>query len=186
MMRWLRWAAVSLVAAGALWSLDRFCVRAWKCNAIVTQVERTTEAMYAHADSFVVKARARANIDLLQPCLEGCGAARRTQALVAMAANYRILNDREHALAAYRESLKIDWRPEIYLNLAEVEYESGRREAAIRHYAMVMAVAPFMIDYVPGAPVFETANHIPTDILPAVLAMVPEARQALMRGERGG
>ena len=103
---------------------------------------------------------------------------------MVLAACYRILNDGQRAAEAYREALKLDCRPEIYLNLAQVEYELGDRAAATRHFAMVMAVAAFLIDYEPGAKGITTTEHIPTDILQATLKMVPAARRALIDGQR--
>jgi tetratricopeptide (TPR) repeat protein len=184
-MKWLRIAAAIAVVAIAGWALNRFCLEAWRCNNTVSQAERATVASFdLAAGSLTVKARTRTYAERLLPCLEHCPAAQRVEALVVLAADYRMLNDLPRAVAAYRESLKIDFRPEIYFNLAEVEYELGERDAATRHFAVVMAVAPFMIDYSPGAQAFMTANNIPTDVLPAVLAAVPAMRQALMNGER--
>jgi len=183
-MKWLRFAGAAVVVAIAAWTLDVVCVREWRCSATVSQIERATSAMFAFSDALAVKASTRANLERLEPCLHACDASRRVEALMVLAAGYRILNDRPHAARAYREALNLDCRPEIYLNLAEVEYELGQRPMATRHFAMVMAMAPFLIDYEPGAKGIMTAEHIPTDILPTVLATVPAARRALIDGER--
>jgi hypothetical protein len=183
-MKGLRVAAVAAVLALAVWALDRFCLESWRCNAAISQAERATMATFDLSATLSVKTRTRTYVDRVLPCVEHCPASQRVEGLVVLAADYRMIGDLRHAAEAYLESLKIDCRPEIYFNLAEVEYELGQRDAATRHFAIVMAIAPFMIDYSPGAGTFETANHIPTDILPNVLASLPAVREAVMRGER--
>ena len=183
-MKWLRAAAALLPLLLAGWALDRTCLHAWHCNATVTQAERNTSAMFGFADALAVKASTRTTLVPLEACLHACDAAHRVQALMVLAASYRILNERPQAANAYRQALELDCRPEIYLNLAEVEYELGQREAATRHFAMVLAMAPFMIDYEPGAKEITTAEHIPTDLLYPALAMVPAARRELIAGRR--
>lgn len=50
----------------------------------------------------------------------------------------------QHAQAAsyYKAALRLDQRPEIYLNLAAAEMDLGMREESIKHYALAYEFEP--------------------------------------------
>lgn len=182
-MKWLRGGGVLLVFGLALWAIDRLCVLPWRCNNVIRQVNNATVAMFERSDSLVVKVRTRSNITRLVQCLD-CPSSARVDVLMGLAAAYRILNEPRSAIDAYRAALRLDCRPELYLNVATVEYEVGDRKAAIRHFAMSMALASFLIDYAPGAPAYLTEQHLPTDIERQVDDTIPQAKQWLINQQR--
>jgi tetratricopeptide (TPR) repeat protein len=57
------------------------------------------------------------------------------------------LGQRDEAIRQYREALKIDQRPEIYLNLGNTLYNVGRREEAIEAFARLVSFTTFMVNY---------------------------------------
>ena len=68
------------------------------------------------------------------------------------AASSLVLGANDAAVDQYREALKIDRRPEIYLNLGTALYNSGRRQEATVAFARLYAFTSFMVNYDPDVP----------------------------------
>jgi len=119
--------ALLTVAAGAA-AFYYFCLLPYRCNRIYSVQIAATEAAYQSAPSVGGRIAARRNIDVLWQCR---GATCRNVGIdMLLAANYRILGQDDEAIRCYRDALRLDQRPEIYLNLAFAELASGDRNAA--------------------------------------------------------
>ncbi|HEY0788859.1 MAG TPA: hypothetical protein VGE86_09465 [Thermoanaerobaculia bacterium] len=63
-----------------------------------------------------------------------------------IAANYRLLNAAVPAIEAYVKAVEIEERPELYLYLGTIEWQVGRREAAIAHLARAVRFSDKMLE----------------------------------------
>lgn len=63
---------------------------------------------------------------------------------LARGGQYYLLGRSEAALAAYREALALEPRPEIYLNLSRAYAQAGQREEADRLFAVVRQLDPHL------------------------------------------
>jgi tetratricopeptide (TPR) repeat protein len=68
---------------------------------------------------------------------------------LARGSQYLLLGRAEEAVAAYREALAIEPRPEIYLNLGRAQLGAGDREAARESFRRALALDPFLRQDVP-------------------------------------
>jgi tetratricopeptide (TPR) repeat protein len=62
--------------------------------------------------------------------------------LVAKGSQYLLLRRPQEAIAAYRQALALEPRPEIHLNLARAYRMAGRAEAARRHREIAVLLDP--------------------------------------------
>ena len=87
------------------------------------------------------------------------------------------------AVEQYRAALKIDRRPEIYLNLGTALYNSGRKQEAAVAFARVYAFAGFMVNYDPGVPWSgeRVLDLVPTELREQVIRLAAEQRALLGR-----
>ena len=68
---------------------------------------------------------------------------------LARGSQYLLLGRAQEAVAAYREALAIEPRPEIYLNLGRAQLGAGDREAARESFRRALALDPFLREDVP-------------------------------------
>jgi len=122
-----RIVAVVVVALGAC-AFYLFCVLPYRCNVVKKTQLLSTQYAFDRAGTTVGTIRARQNVDALLRCADViCGD---VSLDMLLAANYRVLRQYDQAIAHYRDALGRDPRPEIYVNLAEVEIAIGDRNAA--------------------------------------------------------
>lgn len=63
-----------------------------------------------------------------------------------IAANYRLLNAAVPAIEAYLKAVELEERPELYLYLGTIEWQIGRREAAIAHLTRAVRFTDKMLE----------------------------------------
>ncbi len=71
-------------------------------------------------------------------------------ARVALGAQHLLLGHAESAIAAYRQALALEPRPEIYLNLARAQRLAGRDEEARAELATALRLAPHLATQIPS------------------------------------
>lgn len=69
---------------------------------------------------------------------------------VALAGQYMLLGRYDTAIDGYRAALEVEPRPEIYLNLGNALFASGRSDEAREAYAKAVALAPHLRRLVPA------------------------------------
>ncbi len=130
-MRVLRGAASLLVVTAAGCALYLFCVLPYRCNVLKKAQLGATQFAFDHAQAPSGRLAARRAIDAFAPCLNAL--CRDVSLDMLAAANARVLGRADEAADLYLDALRRDVRPEIYLNLAEVELQLGNRKAAREH-----------------------------------------------------
>ena len=75
---------------------------------------------------------------------------------IPIARGSQYLSRPEPAEAAYREALRLEPKSEIYLDLGRAQWMAGRREEALRNFALAVRLDPGLIHLLPtgasGAP----------------------------------
>jgi tetratricopeptide (TPR) repeat protein len=75
---------------------------------------------------------------------------------IARGSQYLLMSRPEPAEAAYREALRLEPKSEIYLDLGRAQWMAGRREEALRNFALAVRLDPGLIHLLPtgasGAP----------------------------------
>src|SRR5512132_1561082 len=125
-------------SVAAVWYL---VVVPWRCDLVCARTENRTRTAFSNRVSDQnAHILARTSIDEIKPCLESDP----TNVALYMieAANFRILNRPEDAIAVYSRALQYDRRPELFLNLGLVQLETGRREEAIRNLELAVRFNP--------------------------------------------
>lgn len=127
----LRGAAALLVALVAGGALYFFCVLPYRCNVVKKAQLGATNFAFEHARTPTGRLAARRNVDAFAPCLNAL--CRDVSLDILVAANDRVLGRSDEAIRLYLDALRLDVRPEIYVNLAETELTLGNRKAAREH-----------------------------------------------------
>lgn len=133
-------AAVALVAQTGR-TVDR--IRGSKELRVVTMVSREMERAGKSPPQLVAgNLRLLREAARLDPTTVGVP--------VALAGQYMLLERYDSAVDLYREALEIEARPEIYLNLGNALFVSGRREEAREAYRNAVLLAPRLRRLVPA------------------------------------
>jgi tetratricopeptide (TPR) repeat protein len=76
---------------------------------------------------------------------------------IARGSQYYLLGRPESAEEAYREALRLEPRPEAYLDLGRAQWLAGRRDEAARNFGVALRLEPHLARELPsGAPTGET------------------------------
>lgn len=144
-VRWITTLAVwSAALAGCWW----YVVKPHDCNRIEGDVQRSIERLArSQSDPALTVPAARQNIARLTPCLACAPDVNRAMVL---AANLRFAGRQEEAIAAYRDALRYDQRPELYLNLAQTQFDMGDETEGLKTLTKACLAAPNLVDYVPS------------------------------------
>ncbi len=139
-------AAIASIICGT--AVVRDAVPRLRCNRTETILERRTLAAYQAYDFSAVAPGARRNLMEARECL--AQDPMNVNLHMIAGANYRILGRFDEAAAEYREALRYDRRPELYLNLGQTLIAANRHEQGVQ--ALVAAARFYgdegMIDYV--------------------------------------
>ena len=119
-----RFAALAVVAA-CFFAFYEFCYLPYRCNRLKNAYLGATEQAYQRLGTPEGSIAARRNIAALQECMSP--SCRDVSLDMLVAANYRIVGRYQDAIALYRDALRFDRRPEIYLNLSATEIAVGNR-----------------------------------------------------------
>jgi tetratricopeptide (TPR) repeat protein len=140
-----RLIALVLVASGA-YAFYLFCYLPYRCNLIKKSTTLSTEDAYAHIGTPEGSIKARRNLSALRTCLNlGC---RDVSSEMIAAANYRVLGRNDEAIRLYREALRLDPRPELYVNLGAAELAAGDRDAARDDALSGALFSPFSVRFI--------------------------------------
>lgn len=142
--RWLAWGFVALLGLALAGQTARWRDR-MRAGRLLRQAELVTELVQ----------RGRAPRRMLAGNLI---ALRQAAALdpaeigipIARGAQHLLLGNPEAAVAAYRQALELEPRPEIYLNLGRAELAAGRREEARRAFRRAVELDPKLAPLVPA------------------------------------
>ncbi|HWM94020.1 MAG TPA: tetratricopeptide repeat protein [Thermoanaerobaculia bacterium] len=140
----LVWIVVPLLALALLAQTDRLRDRL-TAGRMLRQVEMISLAAMARGQ--VPRGLFPANLELLRrasaldPAEVGIPVARGTQ--------YLLLGNGASAASAYREALKMEPRPEIYLNLGRALATAGETEEARRNFRLALQLDPRLESEVP-------------------------------------
>jgi tetratricopeptide (TPR) repeat protein len=137
-----RLIATAVFAAG-MYALYAFCLLPYRCNQIKSERLRLTEDAYSRGGTPEGSLRARRNITALMPCMRpGC---RDVSLYMMVAANDRVLGRYDEAIRLYREALRLDHRPELYVNLGAAEAAAGDRIAARNDMVRAGLFSPWIV-----------------------------------------
>lgn len=131
-MTWPRRLGAVAVAAVAAVALHRLVVIPYRCNVIEGQVSRATERVWSERESYRAREVAQRNVALIEECASRC----RTDVNLAMllGSNLWILGRHDAALQQYREALRYEHRPELYMALGLAQSKAGMPEEALANF----------------------------------------------------
>ncbi len=143
---WPYWLVLALLIAGLAGQL-RLTVTRLGASRALSQVELRSKAALAagrssrllFAENLQILRRA-ARLDPLEPGVP-----------IARGAQHLVLGSAEAAEEAYTDALRLEPRPEIYLNLGRAQLLAGTREAARQSFATAVTLDPNLAPYVPAA-----------------------------------
>lgn len=134
--------ALATVVAGA-YAFYAFCLLPYRCNRLKNALIRPSERAFQRAGTPEGSIAARQNLAALQECMRA--SCRDVSLDMIAAANYRVISRNQEAIALYRDALRLDRRPEIYLNLAATEIAAGDRSGARVEMVRAAMFNPWMI-----------------------------------------
>jgi tetratricopeptide (TPR) repeat protein len=147
-MKIVRWLATLVIWSAAVAAIAAFVVRPQRCNVIEGEVQRSVDRVTSvPTDETVTVPIARQNIARLSPCMDCADGVNRAMVL---AANYRLMGQYAKAIEIYRDALRYDHRPELYLNLGQAQLDMGDEEAGMRSVITACLGAPNLVEAVPG------------------------------------
>ena len=130
------------VAVGlCLFALDRLVAGPFACNRAAHRTRTRTERTLQLTDPTIAAERARVDVDDMSRCLRCTPAS--IEISMNEAANLRILGRNREAVDVYRNALRFDRRPELYMNLGETLIQLGERPEGMR---MLLECARFLSD----------------------------------------
>lgn len=139
-----RIAAVAVAALLGAWALVRFVYVPHRCNAGITAAEVATAAAEETTSDYDRLVRARRNLELLAGLRESCPTEVRVPMLTG--ANLEFVGRAEDALASYQEALRVDQRPEIYVEMARMQLQLGQVDQAVASYVAATRFSPLVLD----------------------------------------
>jgi tetratricopeptide (TPR) repeat protein len=128
-MKAARMLVTSLVAIAAAWGMYRLVWIPFRCDAEVRRAMVQSDYASRVADDYNAVLAARENVKVLLACSERCPW--HVRSLFTAAWNLRLLRRYDDAIAAYRQALEYDRRPELYAELGNAYLESGNEKAAM-------------------------------------------------------
>ncbi|HEV7670694.1 MAG TPA: hypothetical protein VGS22_19415 [Thermoanaerobaculia bacterium] len=143
---WVYWLALALLVAALLGQLRHTIARLGASRAL-NQVElRSKMALSAGRSSRILFSenlqilRRAAELDPLEPGV-----------LLARGTQHLLLGSAEAAEEAYVDALRIEPKPEIYLNLGRAQLLAGNPTAARQSFSTAITLDPNLAQYVPAA-----------------------------------
>ncbi|MFL6245842.1 MAG: hypothetical protein ACJ74H_07445 [Thermoanaerobaculia bacterium] len=142
-MRVIRFALVLLLAAVSTAVVMRVAIPRWQCNLEKGRINRDVRRMSRSGDEYARIASARANVAKCRECIALFP--QDHQFYLLLAANLRILGERDEAIATLKHAITLVERPEMWAQIGELEIERGNPEAG---RAAIMTAATFQIFYI--------------------------------------
>lgn len=143
----LRVLATLAIAAILAVAVRRWCVVPWTWNERVKSINRATDALWDQRGTSLTRQRAEAHIFRLRECPDEPELAVIKRAVIGSNA---VLQERQEiALRAYADSMRWDRRPELLTNLAQLQWEAGQRDEAVRNVVVAASFNPFIMADLP-------------------------------------
>ena len=159
-MRLIRIAAALLIACGAVVASYRFAYLPWRADVDRKRLERITLVLWERQPRFG-QPRARENVAEARQFLDR--GIHNTGLYMVAAANYRILDDYDRAVAMYREALQYDRRPQLYYNVGLMELGRGHKEEAKEALIYAALFNPY---YILDIPDLEVRSEVERAVAP--------------------
>jgi tetratricopeptide (TPR) repeat protein len=137
-----RLIALAVVVAGG-YAFYIFCVLPYRCNRIKNAYIRSTELAYDHMGTPEGSLQAQRNLAALSACMRFT--CRDVSLDMIAAANYRVLGRNDESVSQYRDALRLDRRPELFVNLAAAENANGDRVAALNDSLRAGLFSPWTV-----------------------------------------
>jgi len=137
-MKWLKLALSAVIIAAAIAAIRDVSYTPVHCNDVMMNVGAQTATMLTWTDQVMVTVTARENLARLEPCRRKVPWNVNLHMLVA--ANHAARDMHEQAVNEYREALRYDRRPEIYLNLGTELVKTGRVDEAIEPLTLAYTI----------------------------------------------
>jgi tetratricopeptide (TPR) repeat protein len=142
-------ALIVVVACAA--ALHAFVLMPWKCSHVKREVEALIEQLLElERPPLPVVARFRTLCQGIHHCIRQMPYD--LDFRLEAAACAVLVGRTEEAIEQYRAALRIDRRPEIYLNLGNALYKAGRRQEAVAAFARLLSFATFIVNYDSSVP----------------------------------
>jgi tetratricopeptide (TPR) repeat protein len=156
--------AAAVFAAGA-YAFYVFCMRPYRCSQIKHARLGLTESAYNDGGTPEASLQAQRNLTALLPCMQiGC---RDVSLYMMAAANYRVIGRYDEAIRLYREALRLDRRPELYVNLGAAEAAAGDRVTARNHMLRAALFTPWAVQGIED-------GELRQDVVRQLLVLRPE------------
>ena len=155
---------VATEVAIAAVAIDRYVFVPVSCSHTETYAERLIQRVLTTTPTLRMKTLMRLRREQVDRCISQLPYDVDLRMEAAAFAQFR--GDTSGAVDQYRAALKVDRRPELFLDLGNVLYGSGRKQEAIQAFAWLTAFTSFMISYDPDVPwgSERVADLIPNDI----------------------
>jgi len=160
-------AAIALVACCGI-AFYFFCVLPYRCNRLKKAGIASTAFAFDHMGTPEGSVQARRNLASLNQCLSP--ACRDVTTDMLAAANYSVLGRYDEAIRLYHDALRLDERPEIYMNLAAAEVAAGDRQAARNDLLRAVLFTPWAIKSIDDGLLRE-------EVLQQLVALRPENKE---------
>lgn len=160
-------AAIAVVACSGV-VFYFFCVVPYRCNRLKKAAVAPTQFAYDRIRTPEGSIQARRNLAALEQCMGP--ACRDVTSDMLAAANYSVLGRSDEAIRLYRDALRLDERPEIYMNLAAAEVAAGDRKTARSDLLRAVLFTPWAIKSIDDGLLRE-------EVLQQLVALRPENKE---------
>jgi tetratricopeptide (TPR) repeat protein len=137
-MKWLKVALSAGIAAAAFVAIRHIAYIPVRCNDVAMNVGGEMTSMQTWTDQVRVTVATRENLARLEPCRHKVPWNVNLHMLVA--ANYAARDMHENAVSEYREALRYDRRPEIYMILGSELMKAGHVDEAIEPLTIAYSI----------------------------------------------
>ncbi len=137
-MKWLKLALSAVIAAAAFVAVRYVSYTPVRCNDIAVNVGGQLTNLLNRSDQVMLTVVTRENLARLEPCRRKVPWNVNVHMLTA--ANYSVRDMHEEAVREYREALRYDRRPEIYLGLGTELVKAGHVDEAIRPLTIAYSI----------------------------------------------
>lgn len=134
------------LAAAAIAMIVKVAIPRLECNLAKGRVNREMKRLAQMGDEYDRLSRARKNVATCRACMAMFPYDHHWHLLLA--ANLRILDERDEAILSFQRALALTERPEIYAQLAQLEIERGNISEGRAALLRAATFQIFYIDYV--------------------------------------
>ena len=162
----LRVVASLAIAAVAASAIVRLCWQPWLCNQEEGRVEKWILKNVDSAATISVRIAARGQLERIDGCIRADPTI--VNRYMLKAALLRMLNRPAEAAETYRDALRIDRRPELWLGLGETQLQTQQIEPAIENLMNATLLSIHLISDIPE-PYFSRIQGV---VYPTLVALL--------------